>query len=162
MFCHLEVLLLLKKQLFEWTLRNRNDAFVIRSNFLQFSTGYYGRLLNQIRYNLSPLRFHLFTYNIMDNPMCPGCHDSVESIEHFFFDCVCYNDCRSVLWSNLQTVFQNFGLDFGALSRHEILHLFLYGVDYVNPVSSIKINEHIYYCLVTYLSKSKRFVKKSV
>ena len=48
----------------------------ISFNF-EFSTGYYGRLLNQIRYNLSPLRFHLFTYNIIDNPMCPGCHDSV-------------------------------------------------------------------------------------
>ena len=41
-------------------------------------------MAGQIRYNLSPLRFHLFTYNIIDNPMCPGCHDSVESIEHFF------------------------------------------------------------------------------
>ena len=104
-------------------MRNRNEAVVVRSNFLQFSTGYYGRLLNQIRNNLSHLRFHLFTYNIIDNPMCPGCHGSVESTEHLFFDCLCYIDCRSVLWSNLQTVLQNLGLDFGALSRQEILHM---------------------------------------
>ena len=99
---------------------------VVKSNFLQFATGYYGRLLKQIRYNLSPLRFHLFTYNIIDNPMCPGCHDSVESTEHFFFDCVCYSDCRSVMRSELQNVFQVFGLNFGALSNPEILHLFFF------------------------------------
>ena len=42
----------------------------------------------------------------------------------------------------LQTNFQDFGLDFGALSRQELLHMFLNGVDCVNPVSSVKITEH--------------------
>ena len=73
-----------KKQLSDLKLGCRNDVLIVKSNFLQFATGYYGRLLNQIRYNLNPLRFHLFTYNIIYNPMCPGCHGSVESTEHFF------------------------------------------------------------------------------
>ena len=80
---------------------NKNVDFVIKSNFISFCSGYYGRLLNQIRYNLSLLRFHLFTYNIIDNPMCPGCFDSNETTEHFIFDCVyCYTDCRDVIVIN--------------------------------------------------------------
>ena len=52
--------------------------------FSFYCTGYYGKILNQIRYGLSPLNMQLFTYNINDNPFCPECHDIVEDSTHFF------------------------------------------------------------------------------
>ena len=56
-----------------------------KSNFVFVNSGFYGRILNQINnYGLSPLKLHLFTYNLTDNPMCPNCFDVVESTKHSF------------------------------------------------------------------------------
>ena len=134
MFCLLEVLLLLQNNCL--TLRNRNDAVVIRSNFLQFSTGYYGRLFNQIIYNLSPLRFHFFgLHKSLLIIRCVLAVMTVLKVLNISFLIVFV--IVIVLRSDLQTVFQDFSLDFGAISHQEILHMFLHGVDYVNHVSSI-------------------------
>ena len=54
--------------------------------------------LNQIRYGLSPLRFHLF--NIAENPLCLGCH-YIEHSKHFFIECICYNQARVVMTTKL-------------------------------------------------------------
>ena len=66
--------------------------------------GYYGRILNQIRYEISPLNFHLFTYNINANPICPNCPDSIESTKHFFFECVTYKNSRTKLLNDLNEI----------------------------------------------------------
>ena len=58
-----------------------------KSYLFPYCSGYYGRILNQIRYELSQLRSHLFTYNIIDNPMCPNCYHYIETTKHFFKDC---------------------------------------------------------------------------
>ena len=47
--------------------------------------GFFGKFLSQLRFNLSPLREHVFKYNITDNPFCPTCGDHIETIKHFFF-----------------------------------------------------------------------------
>ena len=72
-----------KNRLLEWHSINERNELAIKSHLLPFCAGYYGRLLNQIRYNLSPLRSHLFTYSIVEHPLCPSCHDCAETSKHF-------------------------------------------------------------------------------
>ena len=59
-----------------------------------FCTGFYGRILTQMKLGLSKLNHHLFLYNITDNPFCPSCLDSVEDVEHYFLKCSTYEDAR--------------------------------------------------------------------
>ena len=59
---------------------------------------------------------------------------TVLTLLNTFLDCVCYSECCCVVWSELQNVFQHIGLNFGALSNQEILHLFFNGVDHANYV----------------------------
>ena len=83
---------------------------MLLSNFCLFSFGFYGRVLTQIRLGLSPLNLHLFTYNIIESPMCPNCLVDVESTQHYFLDCVCYNDVRAVLLSNITKLLIQFNI----------------------------------------------------
>ena len=53
--------------------------------------GHTGRLITQFRMGLSPLRNELFTYNITDNPFCPSCGNSLETLAHFLFECSFYS-----------------------------------------------------------------------
>ena len=53
--------------------------------------GLFGRILTQIKLKLSPLRSHLFNYNLTDNPFCPACKDSIETLLHFFTECIAYS-----------------------------------------------------------------------
>ena len=66
-----------------------------------FSTGRLGRVLSQIRLGLSLLNYHLFEYNINDNPFCPKCGTEFETILHFFCDCPHYEDDRFLLRNNV-------------------------------------------------------------
>ena len=83
-------------------------------------------LLNQIRYGLSPLRFHLFTYNIVENPLCPGCHDYIENSKHFFTECICYNQARVVMTTKLENILQSFGFNHDISDHDNLLFLFIY------------------------------------
>jgi len=77
------------------------------TNFLKSITyskvcyGNFGRLVTQFRLGLSPLRFDLYTYNINDNLFCPACGNSLETLVHFFFECICYAALRIVLFTEL-------------------------------------------------------------
>ena len=46
-----------------------------------------GEVLIQILLELSPLRSHLFKYNLTDNPFCHACGDFFETTDHYFFEC---------------------------------------------------------------------------
>ena len=106
-----------KNRLLEWYSGNERGELVIKSHLLPFCAGYYGKLLNQIRYNLSPLRSHLFTYNIVEHPLCPGCHDCVETSKHFFFVCICYSLSRVEMKLKLQNIFRTFELNYDILDE---------------------------------------------
>ena len=49
--------------------------------------GFLGKVIVQMRFELCPLRSHLFKYNLMDNPFCPACGNSIETTDHYFFKC---------------------------------------------------------------------------
>ena len=147
-----------KKRLLEWDSRKGNREIIVKSYLFPFCAGYYGRLLNQIRYGLSPLRFHLFTYNIVENPVCPGCHDCIENSN--FIECFCYNQARVVMTTKLVNILQAFGFNHDISDHDNLLFLILHGVDAIGPRWPMKINELIYYCVVNFMSQTKRFVKK--
>ena len=84
----------------EVSLNHQNSAF----QFSFYCTGYYGKILNQIRYGLSPLHMHLFTYNITDNPFCPECHDVVENSSHYFLKCGKYDLARTKMLYSIKAM----------------------------------------------------------
>ena len=62
-----------------------------------FSYGFYGRVLTQIKMKPSKLNNDLFLYNITDNPFCPKCFHSVEDPRHYFLECNSYSIHRTQL-----------------------------------------------------------------
>jgi hypothetical protein len=63
------------------------------------------RMLMQFRMGLSNLCFHMFTYNLGENPFCSYCLDEPETIEHFLFYCPRYSVMRNVLFNKLSLFF---------------------------------------------------------
>ena len=52
--------------------------------------GFLSEVLIQMRFEPSPLRSHLFKYNLIDNPFCPTCGDFFETTDHYFSECNYY------------------------------------------------------------------------
>ena len=127
------------------------------------SDGYpssYGKILNQIRYGLSPLNMQLFTYNINDNPFCPECHDIVEDSTHFFLKCVKYVQLRAKMFESIRSVLRDSGLYVNLDHDAAALSLILNGLSsgsIVDNNSYPRSNELIYYAVISYMSASKRF-----
>jgi len=48
------------------------------------------------------LRSDLFKYNVIDNPFCPACGNSFETLQHYFIECATYHDYRLVLFADIQ------------------------------------------------------------
>ena len=125
-----------------------------------YCTGYYGKILNQIRYGLSPLNMQLFTYNINDNPFCPECHDIVEDSTHFFLKCVKYVQLRAKMFESLRSVLRDSGLYVNLDHDAAALSLIFNGLSsgsIVDNNSYLRSNELIYYAVISYMSASKRF-----
>ena len=53
------------------------------------------KLLTQIRLGLSPLKAHLFAYNIGENPFCQCCFTHIETSIHYLFECVKFTNERA-------------------------------------------------------------------
>jgi len=75
-------------------LNNVSNGFPSVSQMGSVSYGFSGEMLTQIRLGLSPLRHHLFTYNIAHNPFCDSCGLFVEDVSHYLLSCKTYNSCR--------------------------------------------------------------------
>ena len=67
-----------------------------------FSCGKLGRVLTQMRLGLSPLNYHLFQYNINDNPFCAQCGSEFETSIHFFALCSSYDVDRVILRNSIR------------------------------------------------------------
>ena len=63
--------------------------------------GFLGKVLIQMRFELSPLRSHLFEYNLTDNPFCLACGDFFETTDHYFFECNHYAAQRRLLLKDI-------------------------------------------------------------
>ena len=85
--------------------------------------GFYAKNLTQLRLGLSTLRGHLFSHNIIENPICPLCLDAFESNLHFFMECTALATHRDSLLTNLKVIVPNFT----KYSKTEIVNLCLSG-----------------------------------
>ena len=129
-----------------------------KSFLFPYSQGYYGRILNRIRYGISPLRYHLFTYSITENPMCPNCHDSVESTKHYFLDCDVYKEHRIQLFTKLCEIHSTFArlkTDFLETGNGDYLIMLLL----TGSILAGTNNNQIYFAVVQFLRDTKRFIK---
>ena len=88
-----------------------------------------GKVLNQIRYGLSPLNFHLFSYNVVDNPFCPKCFDEIEDPKHFFIDCAFYIDIRRKLIDKISGILTSYNVQKDLNDPNELLSIVLYGIN---------------------------------
>jgi hypothetical protein len=138
------------------------DDHFVHSYLFYHCCGYYGRILNQIRYELSPLRSHLFTYNISDNPMCPSCYDSVETTRHYFIECKSYEISRNNLIFTLNVLFNRHNIECDITNSDNLLRTILLGTECNNFENSLanEINKIIFNAVVCYMSESKRFCRK--
>ena len=73
-----------------------NEKFIIDDRVLFYNTivGKGTKLLTQIRLGLSPLKAHLFAYNIGENPFCQCCLTHIETSIHYLFECVKFTNER--------------------------------------------------------------------
>ena len=95
--------------------------------------GFLGKVLIQIRFVLSPLRSHLFKYNLIDNPFCTAFGDFFETTYHYFFECSHYAAQRQSLLNDIA------GLDGSLLTQSEIKKFILFGSSNKNLEQRIKI-----------------------
>ena len=123
-----------------------------RSSMFDSLSGFSARILTQIRLGLSPLRGHLFNYNITDNPICPQCLDAFESDIHFFLECPVLEAARKKYFSNLQYLFP--GLE--DLNKKELLKLCLSGLVNLNKTTNIAILK----CSINFINDSNRFTRE--
>jgi len=85
-------------------MNNVNTGFPSVSQMGSVSYGFLGKILTQIRLGLSPLRHHLFIYNITDNLFCTSCGLFVEDVSHYFLSCKTYNSCKIELNNDLSFI----------------------------------------------------------
>ena len=107
--------------------------------------GFFGKVLIQMRFELSPLRSHLFKYNLTDNPFCPACGDFFETTDHYFFECSHYAVQRRSLLIDIA------GLDGALLSQSEMKKFILFGSSNKNLEQRIKINKLLFKFVATFL-----------
>ena len=139
----------------------QNSVLVKQGNFLFVSNGYIGRIITQMRYGLSPLKNHLFTYNITDNPMCPSCLEHVESTVHFFFDCIHYNVARVQLINSIIKIMRDLlNITVNENDRDFLLECMLFGSN-CNRGNLKLVNELIYKSVVGYCLATMRFSSRS-
>ena len=139
---------------------------------LQFSTGQLGIELTRIRLGLSKLHYHLFTYNITDNPFCSSCGIDFETPEHYFSLCNAYTEIRQNLKIKIKYILKILPPDL----NNELLinnpklftNLLLNGIVITNQLrslSSVEINmlnnfnNQLCTFVIDYMYHSVRFTK---
>ena len=98
---------------------------------------------------LCSLNENLFKYNLTDNPLCPNCA-SLETLEHFLFNCTFYQDARSNYLKKLKLYLPL--LD--TMKLKELARICVAGLDSL----SFEFNYGILLTTAEYIRFSKRFV----
>ena len=105
----------------------------------------------RLRLGLSHLRSHLFTYNLIDNPMC-GCGLEAETTDHYILRCPSFGMARIEMYHAMVDILDNHLLT--TLTRDsDIVDLFLFG----HPNLSFDKNKLISKMAQTYIINSERF-----
>ena len=103
----------------------------------RFGQIYHARL----RTNCSSLNQHLFSKNLIDNPLCIC--GSVEDTYHYLLTCNRFSNLRQELFNKVSTICR------------PTLNVLLYGT--CNDELSMEQNKNIFLAVQNYLLKTKRF-----
>ena len=118
-----------------------------------FHDGFFGTLLTQIKLNLSPLRSHLYKYNIIDNPFCPACGDEIETTMHYFLECKIYDLNRQKMLMNLFKLDPSLTVE----NKPAILNFIVSGSSCADMNQQSLINNKIFLHVKIYITTTKRF-----
>ena len=123
------------------------------SPYLLFEShdGFFGKLLTQMRLQLSPLRAHLFRYNLTDNPFCPSCGEEIETTLHYFLTCRSYETPRQTLLHNLEMLNANMASD------NTKLDFIIFGASDLSITEMIRVNQILFRHICIYFAKTNRF-----
>ena len=106
----------------------------------------------RIRLGLSPLQDHLFTYNIVEDPICRFSHLDKENAKHYFLQCPTFTVQRIIL---LNMLLQTLPIEYtNTLDDKSLAHLLLSG----NENLSLDVNRKIFDISQTFILTSKRFL----
>ena len=102
--------------------------------------------ITRLRLGLSPLNSHRFKYNLVSEHFCSFCPNTLETIEHLFFDCPLYaTPCIPLLQSFLADIGVNTN------DRTETINEILYGISFRQTL------EKIFDPTIIFLSVTNRF-----
>ncbi len=107
--------------------------------------------ITRLRLGLSPLSEHLYTHNLIDDPICKLCHLENETVAHYLLRCPCFARSRAVFLSGLLEIINVEHLN--SLRDNDIVNLFLYGDSEFPHQSNVCLNK----ISQTYIIGSKRF-----
>ena len=106
----------------------------------------------RIRLGLSPLRYHLYQFNIIDSPLCENCNIEMETTIHYFLHCPAYSHARTRLLCSLTEI-----LPFDVLRNLQdecnLTDCILFGSDMLDN----QTNRNIFECALHFISETKRF-----
>ena len=104
-----------------------------------------------MRLQLSPLKAHLFRYNLTDNPFCPSCGEEIETTLHYFLTCRTYEIPRRTLLHSLEM------LDANMASDTTKLDFVIFGASDSSISEIIRVNKILFRHICIYLTKTNRF-----
>ena len=133
-----------------------NEKFVFHSRVSYYNSlhGKGSKILTQMRLGLSPLKGHLFVYNLEDNPFCQGCLSHIETTSHYLFECVKFRNEREVYLSNLAGHLHTVNLPFESWNLNEMVNLCTGGSIALDSVS----NFHILNSTICFINTTRRFI----
>ena len=105
----------------------------------------------RLRLGLSHLRAHLFSYNLIDNPICQFCNIEPETTEHYIISCPTYNGVRVRFLMSIANLLEPQYI--ASLDDNKIVDIFLHGDDTLD----FEVNKQLFTMAQTFLVDSKRF-----
>jgi len=111
-------------------------------------------------FNDTSIYYHyLFTYEIINNPFCPTCADSVETLVHFFLHCPSYTVQRALLVSDLHCILNSVPGDESILDLscdNSVIQVVTTGLHTGTNYPILKaINDEIFSCVSRYICSQK-------
>ncbi len=105
----------------------------------------------RLRLGLSHLRSHLFSHNLIDNPICQFCNLEPETIDHYIVRCPTYNNVRVRFLMDLANLLDPQYI--ASLDDSKIVEIFLYGDNEL----TYDTNKQLFSMAQSFLIDSKRF-----
>ncbi len=110
----------------------------------------------RLRLGLSHLKSHLFTYNLIDSPIC-GCGLESETVDHYVLRCPVFGLARIEMYHSMVDILDDHLLT--TLKKDsDIVNLFLHGHSQLSHDENLRI----YAMAQTYINKSERFSSNSL